>query len=137
MVSDDNCFWPLLAFKKLKTLVQFPTHTGQETDGQKYRQSLYSNLGLEVVLLKADPGKVRDGFYFCKSQILSQKLPILAHHLFANGFANQLGDTPRHQKSQQELATPVPDTKQGHMTRENPKWHGSCRFQKPMLCPLG
>jgi len=82
MVSDDNCFGLLLAFKKLKTLVQFPTQTGQETDGQKYRQSLYSNLGLEVVLLEADPEKVRAGFYFRKSQIPSRKLPYISPSSF-------------------------------------------------------
>lgn len=43
----------------LKRLVQFPTQTGQETDGQKYMQSLYSNLGLKVIPLEANYEKVR------------------------------------------------------------------------------
>ena len=43
----------------LRTLVQFPTPTGQETEGQKYMQSLYSELGLNVTIFEADAGKIR------------------------------------------------------------------------------
>jgi acetylornithine deacetylase len=43
----------------LRTLVQFPTPTGQETEGQKYMQSLYSELGLKVTALEADAAKIR------------------------------------------------------------------------------
>jgi len=51
----------------LQTLVQFPTQTGQETDGQKYMQSLYSKLGLKVISLEADHEKVRQHKAFVKS----------------------------------------------------------------------
>ena len=51
----------------LQTLVQFPTQTGQETDGQKYMQSLYSKLGLKVISLEADHEKVRRHKAFVKS----------------------------------------------------------------------
>jgi len=42
----------------LKALVQFPTQTGQETEGQKYMQNLYSNLGLKVMSFEADYEKI-------------------------------------------------------------------------------
>ena len=53
--------------KTLQTLVQIPTQTGQETDGQKYMQSLYSKLGLKVVSLEADREKVRQHKAFVNS----------------------------------------------------------------------
>ena len=43
----------------LQTLVQFPTPTGRETEGQKYMRSLYSDLGLKVVAFEADIAKIR------------------------------------------------------------------------------
>jgi acetylornithine deacetylase len=51
----------------LKRLVQFPTQTGQETDGQRYMQSLYSNLGLKVIPLEANYEKVRQHKAFVNS----------------------------------------------------------------------
>ena len=51
----------------LKTLVQFPTQTGQEADGQKYMQSLYSNLGLKVISLEADYEKIHQHKAFVDS----------------------------------------------------------------------
>ena len=53
--------------KTLQTLVQIPTQTGQETDGQKYVQSLYSKLGLKVVSLEAKHEKVRQHKAFVNS----------------------------------------------------------------------
>jgi len=53
--------------KVLQTLVRFPTQTGQEADGQKYMQSLYSALGLEVISLEADHEKVRQHKAFVES----------------------------------------------------------------------
>ncbi len=43
----------------LQTLVRFPTPTGRETEGQKYMQGLYSDLGLKVVAFEADIVKIR------------------------------------------------------------------------------
>ena len=53
--------------KTLQTLVQIPTQTGQETDGQKYMHSLYSKLGLKVVSLEADREKARQHKAFVNS----------------------------------------------------------------------
>lgn len=53
--------------KVLQTLVRFPTQTGQEADGQKYMQSLYSAMGLEVISLEADHEKVRQHKAFVES----------------------------------------------------------------------
>jgi len=51
----------------LRELVQIPTPTGQETEGQKYMQGLYSSLGLKVVSLEADHDKVRQHQAFVDS----------------------------------------------------------------------
>lgn len=51
----------------LRTLVQIPTITGKEAEGQKYMQSLYSNLGLKVTLLEANHEKVRQHKAFVES----------------------------------------------------------------------
>jgi len=45
--------------KTLRTLVQIPTQTGKEAEGQKYIQDLYSNLGLKTISFEADYNKVR------------------------------------------------------------------------------
>jgi len=42
----------------LSTLVQIPTTTGKEAEGQQYIQGLYSNLGLKVISFEADYEKV-------------------------------------------------------------------------------
>jgi len=52
----------------LKELVQIPTQTGQETEGQKYMQRLYSNLGLKVISLEAEYDKIRHHRAFIKSE---------------------------------------------------------------------
>lgn len=51
----------------LKALVQIPTQTGEETEGQKYMRSLYSNLGLKVISLEADYEKVHKHEAFVES----------------------------------------------------------------------
>ncbi len=42
----------------LSTLVQIPTTTGKEAEGQQYIQGLYSNLGLKVISFEADYERV-------------------------------------------------------------------------------
>ena len=42
----------------LRTLVQIPTTTGKEAEGQKYIKDLYSNLGLEIISFEADHEKL-------------------------------------------------------------------------------
>ena len=42
----------------LSTLVEIPTPTGKEAEGQKYIHDLYSNLGLKVISFEADYEKV-------------------------------------------------------------------------------
>ena len=51
----------------LRTLVQIPTITGKEAEGQKYIKDLYSNLGLEVTSLEANHEKLRQHKAFVES----------------------------------------------------------------------
>ena len=51
----------------LRTLVQIPTQTGKEGEGQNYIQGLYSNLGLKVISFEADYEKVRQHKAFIES----------------------------------------------------------------------
>ena len=51
----------------LRTLVQIPTTTGKEAEGQNYIKGLYSNLGLKVISLEADDEKVRQHKAFVES----------------------------------------------------------------------
>ena len=51
----------------LSTLVEIPTPTGKEAEGQKYIQNLYSNLGLKVISFEADHEKVSQHKAFIES----------------------------------------------------------------------
>jgi len=51
----------------LSTLVEIPTPTGKEAEGQKYVQSLYSNLGLKVISFEAEHEKVSQHKAFVES----------------------------------------------------------------------
>ena len=51
----------------LSTLVEIPTPTGKEAEGQKYVQSLYSNLGLKVISFEADQEKISQHKAFVES----------------------------------------------------------------------